>query len=87
MFVNRQEFNKIRILRDENKMLQKGKDKSFSNMDFFEKKHAINRLFKMSDIAEDNVNELFQVNHNVKIPLPIKSEGYKILGIFLFCYA
>lgn len=41
----------------------------------------------MSCIVEDNANELFQVNHNVKIPLPIKSEGYKILGIFLFCYA
>lgn len=41
----------------------------------------------MNYTTEDNANELFQVNHNVKIPLPIKSEGYKILGIFLFCYA
>lgn len=33
--------------------------------------------------AEDIEINFFQVYFNVKIPLPIKSEGYKILQIFL----
>lgn len=33
--------------------------------------------------AEEIEMNFSQVNFNVKIPLPIKSEGYKILQIFL----
>lgn len=35
-------------------------------------------------MSKENEINFLQVNHNVKIPFPIKSEGYKIFRVFLF---